>query len=414
MSIFNIIKAGSKAAASPAKSALRSLFKVADEAPKNPLYISTRGRTLGTGLQITPPAVATAKAPGLFSRAMVGYGKLPTGVRRTIKYGVPLGGAVAGYNLLTGENQAQFAPPLPQEVLAGFRTQPTSQADALRQLLSGPQFAQNYQQQAEALNAQQQAQLDDYLGTYGQYSTNQSKAIMDEFRKIAAASQALAGTTEEEGQDTAAEIDRLYQNYADTAGALYAGEGLATPASEVSGMVPVSGEMATQSQTVPAYGQSIADYLGREASIAGTGYRALGQSQLAQGAGMSQAMRDRSALLEAQMRFASGNESANRLAGAQSQDIAFNRDLALQIANAEAADSAAANERAQLSALAYVQAGQLWETSGDKEKRNIEAALGIDRNMPEYKNAADRKKAVQDMVLQYPDLLQIITLTAGV
>lgn len=410
MAIGNIFKVG-KAGFSAGRKALRALSKVADEAPKNPLYISTRGRTLGTGLQITPPAVATAKAPGLFSRARVGYGKLP----KPIKYGVPLGGgAVVGYNLVTGKNQAQFSTPLPPDVLAGFRTQPTSQADALRQLLSGPQFAQNYQQQAEALNAQQQAQLDDYLGTYGQYSTNQSKAIMDEFRKIAAASQALAGTTEEEGQDTAAEIDRLYQNYADTAGALYAGEGLATPASEVSGMVPVSGEMATQSQTVPAYGQSIADYLGREASIAGTGYRALGQSQLAQGAGMSQAMRDRSALLEAQMRFASGNESANRLAGAQSQDIAFNRDLALQIANAEAADSAATNERAQLSALAYVQAGQLWEAGDNEAKRNIEAALGIDRNMPEYKNAADRKKAVQDMVLQYPDLLQIITLTAGV
>jgi hypothetical protein len=370
-------------------------------------------RIVGTGLSPMPPVTATAKAPG---RALQAFRKLPKPVRGGIKlagYGIPAGLAINMAGRFMGDDGADVASPLPQSVLDAFMTTPTSQTSAIEELLANPLFQQTYEQQAANLNAQQQSALDRYLGGYGKYSENQAKAILDEFNKIAADSAALAGATRQRGQDTASEMDRLYQDYADNAAALYAGEGLATPASEVSGMVPVSGEAATQAQTVPTYGQSIADYLGREANIAGTGYEALAASQRAQGAGMSQGMRDRYQLLDLEMRNAAAQEAANRLAGAQAQDIEFQRNLAMERARAQAADDTAASDRQRQGAIGWVQAGQLWESSNDGQRRDIEAALGIDRKNPAYKDKAARKLAVQEMVLQYPELLNVISLATG-
>jgi hypothetical protein len=373
-------------------------------------------RIVGTGLSPTPPVTATAKAPGLFGRTRQAYRGLPPIARGGIKlagYGIPAVLAINAAGRFMGDDGADVASPLPQSVLDAFMTTPTSRTAAIEELLASPLFQQTYEQQAANLNAQQQSALDKYLGGYGKYSENQSKAILDEFNKIAADSAALAGATRQRGQDTASEMDRLYQDYADNAAALYAGEGLATPASEVSGMVPVSGEAATQAQTVPTYGQSIADYLGREANIAGTGYEALAASQRAQGAGMSQGMRDRYQLLDLEMRNAAAQEAANRLAGAQAQDIEFQRNLAMERARAQAADDTAASDRQRQGAIGWVQAGQLWESSNDGQRRDIEAALGIDRKNPAYKDKAARKLAVQEMVLQYPELLNVISLATG-
>lgn len=402
-----------------AADAVRSALNIADEPFRYGANAvpSARAavREIATGMGVAPTVAATAKSPGIFSRLNQGYRGLPKIARGGIKlagYGIP---AALAINYIRGRDSgADVAAPIPASVLEGFMTPQKSQADVLREILAGPQFGQSYADQAAAVNAQQQSDLDKYLGTYGQYSQNQAQTILDEFNKIAAESQALAAATRQRGQETASEIDRLYQDYADNAAAAYAGEGLATPASEVSGMVPVSGEAATQAQTVPTYGQSIADYLGREANIAGTGYEALGASQRAQGAGMSQGMRDRYQLLDAQMRYAAAQEAAQRLAGAQAQDTAFQRDLAVQLATAEAADQAAAVDRQRRGSIGWIQAGQVWEDAKDENaRRDIEAALGIDRNSPQYKTKAARKQAIQDLVLQYPELLDVISLAAG-
>jgi hypothetical protein len=128
---------------------------------------------------------------------------------------------------------------------------------------------------------------------------------------------------------------------------------------------------------------------------------------------MSQGMRDRYQLLDLEMRNAAAQEAANRLAGAQAQDIEFQRNLAMERARAQAADDTAASDRQRQGAIGWVQAGQLWESSNDGQRRDIEAALGIDRKNPAYKDKAARKLAVQEMVLQYPELLNVISLATG-
>lgn len=267
-----------------------------------------------------------------------------------------------------------------------------TEASLLEQLYQSPAFTQqvsapNYAGMVAASNENVRKGLEDYLTKTEGLGKESAKAIAGAYADLAKGTAALAEQQQVRGQDVAAEIDRLYQELGLTEANLAAGGGVSGEATGVSGLAPMGGEMATAQQTTPTYGASLADFLGREATIGGQALQQQALSQAAQGAGTATGLQNMIALASAQQRFAADQAAADRLAQAQMADaeaaaqleaqrIAMAQDQAARLFEAQRIDEQNLRQvRATLSA-ARSDANRIWDGATGAVKRQLEATYG--------------------------------------
>jgi hypothetical protein len=309
--------------------------------------------------------------------------------------GVAAGVGKSLYDVLTGRDNAPTGsfsvtptgPTYYEQMLGG----PT-EASLLEQLYQSPAFTQqvsapNYAGMVAASNENVRKGLEDYLTKTEGLGKESAKAIAGAYADLAKGTAALGEQQQVRGQDVAAEIDRLYQQLGLTEANLAAGGGVSGEATGISGLAPMGGEMATAQQTTPTYGASLADFLGREATIGGQALQQQALSQAAQGAGTASGLQNMIALASAQQRFAADQAAADRLAQAQMADaetaaqleaqrIAMAQDQAARMFEAQRLDEQNLRQvRATLS-TARSDANIIWDGATGAVKRQLEATYG--------------------------------------
>lgn len=262
-----------------------------------------------------------------------------------------------------------------------------SQKELLEQLYASPAFTQtvtppNYVGQVAGINAQTRKSLEDYLTTVEGMGKQSAKSIADAYAAAAKETAALGETQQVRGQDLAAQIDRLYQDLGLAEAQLAAGGGVSGEPTQISGLVPMGGEMATAQQTTPTYGASLADYLGREATIGGQALAQQALSQAEQGAGTATGLQNMIALAAAQQRFAADQAAADRLLQAQMADAEFAnqleiarqqdlRDQAARLFEAGQVDAEIRREAEAVLREARANAATIWDSATGELKKQL-------------------------------------------
>jgi hypothetical protein len=203
-------------------------------------------------------------------------------------------------------------------------------AELLQEALNNPAFnatptAIDYIGAIEKQNQQNQANLSSYLQGVRGYGKNTADAIANAYSNFSKGTAALGEQQFTDAQQVAANIDQLYRELG--LGQAQAAVAPVGEASMVAGLTPAAGEMATAQQTTPAYGASIADYMGREGIISRESLGQMALSQAEQGAGLSQGLLNQIEMAAAMQQFRENQASAQRLAEGRIKQAEYNAQL---------------------------------------------------------------------------------------
>ena len=245
----------------------------------------------------------------------------------------------------------------------------------------------------------QQAALNNYLAGIKGYAGSQGTAIEKAYQDLAEETRGMGEQAAAESQMAATDIDRLYGDAATQAFQYGAGQGLTTGPSDVSGLAGVSGAMAEAPDTTRAYGQSLADWMGRQGIISRQDLESAGQSYMAQGIGTKSQMEAEAAALGSRAQYDLANRLAEMSAAANQQKAQRLFDIDQQGAQAgleQKVSDAALSKQAGILAL---QAPQLWETIKDEDgMKDMWAALGV-----------TNAEQLKTKLLTKPQLAQLLT-----
>ncbi len=224
----------------------------------------------------------------------------------------------------------------------------------------------------------QQAALNNYLAGIQGYAGAQGSAINKAYQDLAEETRGMGEQAAAESQMAATDIDRLYGDAATQAFQYGAGQGLTTGPSDVSGLAGVSGAMAEAPDTTRAYGQSLADWMGRQGIISRQDLESAGQSYMAQGIGTKSQMEAEAAALGSRAQYDLANRLAEMGAAANQQKAQRLFDIEQQASQAALEQSVSDAELSKQAGLLALQAPQLWKTIKDDEgMKDMWTALGV-------------------------------------
>lgn len=329
-----------------------------------------------TALEVWKPAVK--KAPGIISKILRTAGGTGS-IRKWPFYlgGIGLGtvalskmyndDAGAGFQYTAEDiNKALGAGASPESLLQNY-------INSQRALITG-QGDDAYNKYASGL----QGSLQNYLGGIGGYSAAQGAAIEKAYADLAEQSRGLAEQAMSESQMAASDIDRLYGDAATAAAGYGAGQGLTGTPSDVSGLTGVSGAMAEAPDTTRTYGQSLADWMGRQGIIQRQDLESAAQSYLAQGLGTKSQMQAEAAALQSKAQYDLANRLSEMEFARQQQRAEQLFGLDQQLAQAKLQSDIEAAQLAKQSGLLSLQAPMYWESiKSDEGTRNMWKALGV-------------------------------------
>jgi hypothetical protein len=337
----------------------------------------------------------------LGSRGMQFWNKLGTPAKVVVGAGVPLIGgiqAVRGIqDYLTNE---PYTPASTESTLTRGGMTPTqsalagaSEADAIRNLLSGPEFksaytSPGYAAATQQLNERQARSLENYLNQAMGSAQQGARGMAAGYGQYAKGLGNLAQQTQVSGQRLAADIDRLYQDLGLAQADIAAASQVPTGAVDTSGLTGVSGEMATAPDETTAYGGSLADYLGQEANLDAQALEMAARSQAAYGGAAGSDLVNAINQAAAQQRFAAEQRAADRFFQAQQMEAQDRRafdeanrqrqqELAFRLFEAEQNAKA---KRAQIGSAvdaARAQVAASFATANDAQKKTWARTAGI-------------------------------------
>jgi hypothetical protein len=206
-----------------------------------------------------------------------------------------------------------------------------------------------------------QGRLNEYLSGLRGYSQAQGEAIERGYSDLSASALRQAEEAAAESQMAATDIDRLYGGAADDIAGYGAGQGLTTGASDVSGLAGVSGAMAEAPDTTRTYGQSLADWMGRQGITQRQDLEAAAQSYLAQGTGTRAQLAATTEGQAQRAQFELGQQLAEIARQNQQQLQAQEAALRGQYREAGRADQLSQRDLARQAAIAAVRAPELWD-----------------------------------------------------
>lgn len=350
------------------------------------------GVTAAKAARTLTPAEISAAQKGIQSFTGAGAAKTPNILARILRKGGGVGkvrklpliaGGLAGLGLagrtLYGGDEGpgfQYTPQDIESALGGGADNQRLMAEYYNQMRS--QIAGQDQKAFEDYQALQQQHLQDYLAGIGGYSAAQGAAIEQAYQNLADQSRAMAEQAMSESQLAATDIDRLYGEAAASAAGYGAGEGLTTGTSDVSGLTGVSGGMAEAPDVTRTYGQSLADWMGRQGIIQRQDLESAAQSYLAQGLGTKSQMQAEAEALRGRAQYDLASRLADMQYQQQQQRAAQLFALDQQYQQAMLEGRVADAEQARAAGLLSLQAPRLWEEiKADPGTQNMWEALGV-------------------------------------
>ena len=245
----------------------------------------------------------------------------------------------------------------------------------------------------------QQAALNNYLAGIKGYAGSQGTAIDKAYQDLAEETRGMGEQAAAESQMAATDIDRLYGDAATQAFQYGAGQGLTTGPSDVSGLAGVSGAMAEAPDTTRAYGQSLADWMGRQGIISRQDLESAGQSYMAQGIGTKSQMEAEAAALGSRAQYDLANRLAEMGAAANQQKAQRLFDIEQQASQAALEQSVADAGLSKQAGILALQAPQLWKTIKDDDgMKDMWKALGV-----------TNAEQLKTKLLTEPKLAQLLT-----
>lgn len=234
-----------------------------------------------------------------------------------------------------------------QEVLERNRRQSLADIEQM--------YAQdNYANQARSA-------LAGYINNLNAYAAAQGPAISKAYQGIAQQAQDDAAAAAAMGQEIAANVDRTYGDTASQAAALAAGQGTSAQGTSAGQLTGVSGEMAAMPDVTRAYGQSLADYLGRQGNISRQDLAAMAQSYLAQGVGTQAQLQAEAAGLGSRAQYNLANQIAQYEAERQAQRAAQEMAIKDEYRRAAMEQELGSAQRVQAGAIAAAMAPRYWK-----------------------------------------------------
>jgi hypothetical protein len=220
--------------------------------------------------------------------------------------------------------------------------------------------------------------LQNYLNSIQGYAGAQGGAINRAYEQLAEQSRTEAQRAAQESQMAASDIDRLYGTAADQAAQFGAGQGLTTGTSDVSGLTGVSGAMAEAPDVGRTYGQSLADWMGRQGIISRQDMESAAQSYLAQGVGTRAQLEAEAAGLGSRARYDLGQRLREMEFQQQQQRAAQLFDLGAQRQESLLSTDVEDERLQQQARIASLQAEKLWDTiKNDGPTKRMWESLGV-------------------------------------
>lgn len=239
--------------------------------------------------------------------------------------------------------------------------------------------------------------LANYIANMLGYSKAQGRGIAQAYENLAGEAESLGNLYGARGAGAGADVTDIYNQLANTVADYSAGQGMATPSSEIAGMVGPSGAMAEAPAGAVAQGASLANYLGEQGTAARDLANVIGTAYRGQGVGTAAEMLNAAQYAVAQRRAATEQAIAQQRAASAGRYNDMLRQAALsgleRITQAEAAKETAAAAGRQAAAMAE----SVWDKLPSKTKKDFKNSLLVFRTAMQTR----------------PDLLPTYQLQAG-
>ena len=225
---------------------------------------------------------------------------------------------------------------------------------------------------AAAANRAEMQALQDYWRNLNLYGQNRSAALRDMFSGVSAARARSGAATQRAGTDLAADIENLYNRLGASAGQPVVAEG-----SPTAGLAPASGEMAMAPLTIPSEGGSLANYLATATGAQAQNIYDIAAAQALQGTALSQNYLDALAMAEQQAILNQRQRAAARIAQAQAQAAAYNRERGNFLMQAELNQRLSDAQFQDARSAALFNLGMLQTTDNAQYKQIDKIAKGL-------------------------------------
>jgi hypothetical protein len=287
-----------------------------------------------------------------------------------IKWAAPVVGLLGAGAWMSRDNQG-YTPGVNQELLDTLSGK-SSSAEMAKMLADmraqeTADLEKYYGSDSYASNAKQS--LNNYINSLNAYAAAQGPAIRRGYEQIAQQAQDDAAAAAAAGQEIAAGVDRAYGDVASQQAALAAGAGTSAEGTDVGSLTGPSGAMAAAPDVSRAYGQTLADYLGRQGNISRQDLAALAQSYLAQGLGTEAQLQAEAAGLGSRAQYNLNQQLAQYEAERADRLAQARMDINNRYRQAEMEQKALDIQRAQQGALAFAQAPDLWKSIKDDSNK---------------------------------------------